>query len=231
MWCRQLSLVLGVCSFFQCLSSECGRRWLAISVLCWCFPKLGQKPEHKFFFPWSLAANSVETWWRLVLLNVQNHCSSNTLVLKWAEGSGMGLSVFCVTFCRLGMEKSWDIWPWWGLPWASQSVKDLSEFSCNVACLARNLYFVSVGLGLVLERSVFCKNIWSGDTGTITSFFVRELKLVLTLCGTCWRPEHVWSSRVLVGMGLGKQAGTHSQLEAEWLLCLLFLGFWHLLSH
>lgn len=36
--------------------------------------------------------------------------------------------------------------------------------------LAKDLYFVSAGLGLVLERSIFCRNIEGGDTGTITSF-------------------------------------------------------------
>lgn len=36
--------------------------------------------------------------------------------------------------------------------------------------LGRNLYFVSAGLGLVLERRIFCRNIESGNTGTVTSF-------------------------------------------------------------
>lgn len=35
---------------------------------------------------------------------------------------------------------------------------------------------------------------------------------------------HEAVERVLVGMGLWKQAGTHSQLEAERLQCLLFFG-------
>lgn len=48
----------------------------------------------------------------------------------------MDLSVFCVAFCRVEMEKSWDILPWQGLPWACQRAKDLCELGCKVACLS-----------------------------------------------------------------------------------------------
>lgn len=71
----------------------------------------------------------------------------------------MGLSVFCVHFAELEWRSPGMSCLGGGYHGPAQVLKSSVNWVARWLALARNLYFVSAGLGLVLGRSTFCRNI------------------------------------------------------------------------
>lgn len=115
----------------------------------------------------------------------------------------------CCVLCVILQSRNGEVLGCLALMGPARVLKTSVNWVARWLALAGNLYFVSAGLGSVLGRSVFCRNIGSDNTGTI-AWFCQGAGVSSSTCGTCWRPEHVWNSRESFGWNEPGEAGWDS---------------------